>query len=171
MDSIVRTVIDRFKQRSEFGQKKYGTNLDRKDLSFLDWVQHMQEELMDATLYLEKLKTESASIKEAPVSSEMFVPIYYRLSIEAVDSMIYSWNAQHRLTWGDLLAIDYAQNHSTSTYMGGLSFIDRLYDRLHVNHPFWNREMLKASVKDDASYITTISAMLASQLDIDAYGI
>ena len=58
MDSIVTSVIERFKQRSEFGQKKYGTNLDRTDLSFLDWVQHMQEELMDAILYLEKLKKE-----------------------------------------------------------------------------------------------------------------
>jgi hypothetical protein len=56
MDSIVQSVIEKFKQRSEFGQKKYGTNLDRSDLKFLDWVQHMQEELMDAILYLEKLK-------------------------------------------------------------------------------------------------------------------
>ena len=56
MDSIVQSVIEKFKQRSEFGQKKYGTNLDRTDLKFLDWVQHMQEELMDAILYLEKLK-------------------------------------------------------------------------------------------------------------------
>ena len=56
MDSIVTAVVERFKQRSEFGQRKYGTNLDRTDLSFLEWVQHMQEELMDAILYLEKLK-------------------------------------------------------------------------------------------------------------------
>lgn len=56
MDSIVLSVIEKFKQRSEVGQKKYGTTLDRTDLSFLDWVNHMQEELMDAILYLEKLK-------------------------------------------------------------------------------------------------------------------
>lgn len=56
MDSIVASVIEKFKQRSEFGQRKYGTNLDRTDLSFLVWVNHMQEELMDAILYLEKLK-------------------------------------------------------------------------------------------------------------------
>jgi len=31
--------------------------LDRKDLKTADWIQHMQEELMDAILYLEKLKT------------------------------------------------------------------------------------------------------------------
>ena len=51
-------VIQKFQQRAEFGQKKYGTNLDRKDLSVLDWIQHAQEEHMDAILYLEKLKTE-----------------------------------------------------------------------------------------------------------------
>lgn len=56
MDSVVTSVVEKFKQRSEFGQRKYGTNLDRTDLSFLDWVQHMQEELMDAILYLEKMK-------------------------------------------------------------------------------------------------------------------
>jgi hypothetical protein len=56
-DSIVNTVVERFIQRSEFGQKKYGVTLDRKDLKTADWIQHMQEELMDAILYLEKLKT------------------------------------------------------------------------------------------------------------------
>jgi hypothetical protein len=60
MDSIVTAVIEKFKQRSEFGQTKYGTNLDRKDLSVLQWIVHAQEEHMDAILYLEKLKTELA---------------------------------------------------------------------------------------------------------------
>jgi len=60
MDSIVTSVIEKFKQRSEFGQAKYGTNLDRKDLSVLQWIVHAQEEHMDAILYLEKLKTELA---------------------------------------------------------------------------------------------------------------
>ncbi len=56
LDSVVTAVINSFKQRAEFGQKKYGTNLDRTDLSVLDWIQHAQEEHMDAILYLEKLK-------------------------------------------------------------------------------------------------------------------
>jgi hypothetical protein len=58
MDSIVTAVIEKFKQRSEFGKKKYGTDLDRKDLSILEWIVHAQEEHMDAILYLEKLKVE-----------------------------------------------------------------------------------------------------------------
>jgi len=57
-DSIVNTVIDSFIKRSNLGLQKYGTTLDRDDLNVLDWIQHAQEEHMDAILYLEKLKRE-----------------------------------------------------------------------------------------------------------------
>ena len=57
-DSIVESVLDKFKERSEEGIKKYGVTLDRKDLNVLEWLTHLQEELMDATLYIEKLKKE-----------------------------------------------------------------------------------------------------------------
>jgi hypothetical protein len=56
MDSIVAAVIKKFADRSELGIKKYGVTLDRTDLKTADWIQHTQEELMDAILYLEKLK-------------------------------------------------------------------------------------------------------------------
>lgn len=56
MDSIVTSVIEQFTKRAEFGKKKYGTDLDREDLSFQDFIKHMKEELMDAILYLEKLE-------------------------------------------------------------------------------------------------------------------
>jgi hypothetical protein len=58
MDSVVRSIVTKFMERSEVGRKKYGTDLDRQDLSILDWIQHAQEEHMDAILYLEKLKQE-----------------------------------------------------------------------------------------------------------------
>ena len=58
IDSIVESVLDKFKERSEEGIKKYGVTLDREDLNGLEWLTHLQEELMDATLYIEKLKKE-----------------------------------------------------------------------------------------------------------------
>ena len=58
-DSIVESVVNKYKQRSEVGIKKYGVTLDRKDLNLSDWLTHLQEELMDATLYIEKLKQEA----------------------------------------------------------------------------------------------------------------
>jgi hypothetical protein len=57
-DSIVESVIERYKERSEVGFKKYGTNMDRKDLDIQQWLSHLQEELMDATIYIQKLKEE-----------------------------------------------------------------------------------------------------------------
>lgn len=55
-DSIVDSVIDQFITRATFGKEKYGTDLDREDLSVLDWIEHAKQEHMDAILYLEKLE-------------------------------------------------------------------------------------------------------------------
>ena len=55
-DSVVNSIISQFAERSRVGLEKYGTTLDRTDLSLLDWVQHAQEEMMDGILYLEKIK-------------------------------------------------------------------------------------------------------------------
>lgn len=57
-DQIVEQVKDKFSERSETGIAKYGTTLERGDLSLVDWLKHLQEELMDATLYIQKLKNE-----------------------------------------------------------------------------------------------------------------
>ncbi len=56
LDSVVMSVITKFAVRAKIGKEKYGTTLDRTDLSVLDWIQHAQEEAMDQILYLEKLK-------------------------------------------------------------------------------------------------------------------
>lgn len=56
VDSIVQSVMQKFMDRALVGKKKYGTDLDRTDLSVLDWIKHAQEEHMDAILYLEKLQ-------------------------------------------------------------------------------------------------------------------
>ena len=58
LDSVVRGVIKKFVERANVGKKKYGTDLDRQDLSVTDWISHAQEELMDGILYLEKLRIE-----------------------------------------------------------------------------------------------------------------
>jgi hypothetical protein len=55
-DSIVEGVIDQFRTRAEQGKAKYGTTMDRNDLTPMEWIQHLQEELMDAVVYLQKIK-------------------------------------------------------------------------------------------------------------------
>ena len=56
LDSIVESVISKYKDRANIGFTKYGTNLDRTDLNTKEWAEHLQQELMDAVLYLEKFK-------------------------------------------------------------------------------------------------------------------
>jgi preprotein translocase subunit SecA len=55
-DNIVESVVEKYIERSEKGIEKYGTTLQNNLLTFDEWINHLQEELMDATLYLEKIK-------------------------------------------------------------------------------------------------------------------
>jgi len=55
VDKIVKRVLDKYTERSRVGIEKYGTTLERNDLTQEQWITHLQEELMDATLYIERL--------------------------------------------------------------------------------------------------------------------
>jgi hypothetical protein len=55
-DPIVLSVMAKYYERSQVGIQKYGTMLNREDLTTVEWLTHLQEELMDATLYIERLK-------------------------------------------------------------------------------------------------------------------
>lgn len=52
-DPIVQAVLDKYTKRSHFGIIKYGTTLQENDKD--NYLQHLQDELMDATLYIQKL--------------------------------------------------------------------------------------------------------------------
>ena len=58
MDKNVENVIKQLRDREEEGLRKYGVNTERTDLTSLEWLQHLQEELMDASVYIEKLKSD-----------------------------------------------------------------------------------------------------------------
>ena len=55
-DKIIQSVINKIKNRSKVGFKKYGVTL-YDDTQPLDmWLNHIQEELMDAVNYIEKTR-------------------------------------------------------------------------------------------------------------------
>lgn len=54
-DSIVRAVKDDLNSRAARGLAKYGTDMDRTDLTRKDWMVHAYEEALDHALYLRKL--------------------------------------------------------------------------------------------------------------------
>jgi hypothetical protein len=55
MSSIEEKVIAEIRQRAEKGEAKYGTTMDRDDLSLKEWLQHLKEELMDGVIYTQKI--------------------------------------------------------------------------------------------------------------------
>jgi hypothetical protein len=63
-DSIVFEIIKEFGERAEKGYNKYGTDMDRTDLSVADWAQHLREELMDGLVYLTRLKKDILLLEE-----------------------------------------------------------------------------------------------------------
>ena len=55
MSSIEDKVCEKIQKRSEVGKSKYGVTMERTDLSTIEWLTHLQEELMDAAVYVERL--------------------------------------------------------------------------------------------------------------------
>ena len=56
MSKILNQLISEFQSREERGLRKYGTSMDRTDLSFDEWLQHFKEELLDGLVYLQKIQ-------------------------------------------------------------------------------------------------------------------
>lgn len=54
-DLNVESIIRKLRGRSAQGEKEYGVTTDQADLTTLDWLLHLQEELLDASVYIEQL--------------------------------------------------------------------------------------------------------------------
>jgi len=69
-DPVVENVVDKFVSRSDVGFNKYGRTLDterkgkHKDLA--GYLNDIQEELMDAILYIQAAREELAEAKSQP---------------------------------------------------------------------------------------------------------
>jgi len=58
MSKYEEQVINKIRERAEVGKNKYGVTMERTDLNTLEWLVHLQEELMDASVYVERLLDE-----------------------------------------------------------------------------------------------------------------
>lgn len=56
-DPIIQKVVEKFISRSDVGFNKYKVTLDEDNKSIHEWLDNIQEELMDAVNYIEKLKS------------------------------------------------------------------------------------------------------------------
>ena len=64
MNEIEESVIAKIRERRDAGRNKYGTTMERTDLSTRQWLIHAQEEAMDLAIYLEKIIKEDRNEHE-----------------------------------------------------------------------------------------------------------
>tara|TARA_Y100000361_G_scaffold137341_1_gene138689 strand:+ start:843 stop:1127 length:285 start_codon:yes stop_codon:yes gene_type:complete len=85
-DKIIEQVINKIKQRSDVGYKKYGVTLQDDDQTLDKWLTHIQEELMDAVNYIEKVKSVlSDEIEEAMLKRYMVGEDEFNNNISNID--------------------------------------------------------------------------------------
>ena len=56
-DKIIEQVINKIQRRSDVGFKKYNVTLNDDKQPLDAWLNHLQEELMDAVNYIEKTRS------------------------------------------------------------------------------------------------------------------
>lgn len=62
-DPIVRKVLKKYVERSTVGMAKYNVSMQDNKGDLLYWLKNLQEELMDASLYVERLMMEVENAK------------------------------------------------------------------------------------------------------------
>jgi hypothetical protein len=55
LSSIEEKVIWKIRHRAKVGKAKYGVTMEREDLNLMEWLVHLQEELLDASVYVQRL--------------------------------------------------------------------------------------------------------------------
>ena len=68
MSRIEDEVCKKIQQRAAVGKKKYGVTMERGDLSLGEWLTHLQEELMDAAVYVQRLINETSDLIDSAVN-------------------------------------------------------------------------------------------------------
>lgn len=54
-DHNVEVIITKLRARSEQGVKEYGVTTDKANLTAVEWLSHLQEELLDSVVYIQEL--------------------------------------------------------------------------------------------------------------------
>lgn len=69
MSKIENRVSEKLLSRAETGFSKYGVTMERNDLSHVEWLVHLQEELLDGAVYIEKLLDVLSELKNQNTSN------------------------------------------------------------------------------------------------------
>lgn len=79
IDSNVESVINKYNKRAMKGFNKYGVTTERSDIDLMGWLLHLQEELMDATIYIERTLNDLSNHSQERQSSQAIARIVREL--------------------------------------------------------------------------------------------
>ncbi len=75
LDAVNKAVVDKITSRAIKGMATYGKPMTRTDVSTLAWLQHFQEELLDAAVYVERLiQDERNRVLDREINPEVYKP-------------------------------------------------------------------------------------------------
>lgn len=108
----------------------------------------------------------------------MFVPVNLRFTQQKLDetmSLLHDENNEVTdVPYKLLIAVDYIYHHNHNNYDDGLSFLDRLNQKLGQFHPEWNIQEMKQEIEHSldpqGKYLSTIAKMLSNSADRMYYG-
>jgi hypothetical protein len=69
-NQILRNVQKMLEEQTKKGLRKYGTTVNPADYDFIGWLEHLQQEMIDAIVYCETLKFKYAHLKALEGLSE-----------------------------------------------------------------------------------------------------
>lgn len=64
MSKVTEDLVKLLRLRAAVGLRKYGTTLDREDLTIEQWLDHKTEELLDAAGYAQAAKREIRKLRK-----------------------------------------------------------------------------------------------------------
>ena len=62
-NQILHNVQKMLEEQTKKGLKKYGTTVNPADYDFIGWLEHLQQEMVDAIVYCEVLKFKYARLQ------------------------------------------------------------------------------------------------------------
>jgi hypothetical protein len=125
-DEILIDVIHKMVERSNSGIEKYGTTLKEDGSGLVFFLKQIQTELMDATLYLQRLKEEISLLREEKellnsiqdidvIDPEYVKPPAYRVNRGDEISFSIDEDEYEPMSWEELRAAEMGRWHSYMT--------------------------------------------------------
>lgn len=91
---VTESLVDLLRARDATGKAKYGTSLDRTDLTVFEWAEHMLQELLDGAGYLKALVR---TIQDLPLSAQPPSSELSELNPDYEEGFVFGWERYHNI--------------------------------------------------------------------------